>query len=171
MSSIGNELAEYRLKQKEKYYKLKKLEKFYETYKNKIDLNPISRSASRIVNYSKRHFFHKLINLSDDQLQHIPGKYLLRIKVKYDKYLGSYIGLDLRIYGKNPYQEVYINDAVYYLTEIDIKKVLTRWEFVEPTSNSGTKFQRTLDYSRVLCDAYKKTTNQFPSQHLETMSS
>jgi len=66
-----------------------------------------------------------------------------------------HIILDIRIYGPDPYQPIFIDDIQYYLSEQQIKKILTVWNTVNTHNTYDSKFKQNLEYIGEMVNDYK----------------
>ena len=55
-----------------------------EKYKDVLEVNTQKLSSIRIQRFIRKHFFKNTINLSKIQLDNIPGRFLLRLKMNDD---------------------------------------------------------------------------------------
>ena len=56
-----------------------KIQAFQQKYKDLLEFDPIQRSAYRITGFVKRHMFQIPVNITEDQLESIPGTYRYRV--------------------------------------------------------------------------------------------
>lgn len=59
-----------------------------------------------------------------------------------------WIVIDIRNFYKKPEQPLLINGQIYYLTEVQINKLLMLYKKVDPNSVSGMKYQQDLEYHK-----------------------
>lgn len=178
------QLSLYREEQRLRYEKKLREKYLYDKYKKLIELDPIKRAASIIVNAVRKRLLHTPIN--SDILETIPGKFRLRLhmtelntfpldvqknifnnaikdsdipQIIIESLKESYkplywIVIDLRTYGPYPELEIYTPDQILYLTEDQISKVKEVWNRVNPESSNGIRFQQMLDSSKSLSILY-----------------
>ena len=58
--------------------------------------------------------------------------------------------LDLRTYGKDMSQPVYVNDKLYYLNHMQQNKLKKMWNKVDPETVKGLQFKQDLDYYKTV---------------------
>ncbi len=69
---------------------------------------------------------------------------------------GFYVMIDLRVYGPDPYQPIYVVDTPYYLNQNQIDRVTAVWNKVNPESENGSKYHADLEYYKSLSiDSHK----------------
>lgn len=61
-----------------------------------------------------------------------------------------YVCIDLRIYGPNPYQPIYIIDIPYYLNNQQIEYVQKIWRKIDPNTPTGIRFHQNLEFQKSL---------------------
>lgn len=74
-----DQLKEYREERKKKYYIQKRIKELSLKYKNKIILDPIKRSASRINNFIKKYVLFNVDNADYIDLKKIPSIFIIRL--------------------------------------------------------------------------------------------
>lgn len=176
------------------------LHKIREKYKNKIELNKEKLAQSRIFYFTKKYILRPISNLTPQERELIPGKYLMRVKLSDDnlnptpqpisfkllhdnnstqekklerrpnitqnkrilnqqsrKFLTKptfvqeselnsfYAGIDIRIYGKDPYKPIIIDNINYYLNPKQIKKVRGSWIKTYPETPFKEKYRDLLE--------------------------
>lgn len=94
----------------------------------------------------------------------------LEYYVDYDEYLineiileshkieniSFYFCIDLRVYGRNPYEQICIDGRKYYLSDEQIKKVISEWNKVNPETSRGLQFTQNLEYYKSLSNDINK---------------
>ena len=65
--------------------------------------------------------------------------------------------LDVRFYGPNPHQPIYIDENIYYLNLLQIDKLKREWNKVNQNTTNGIMFEQNYNYNESLSkDMYKK---------------
>lgn len=162
MDNFKKQMEIARKRREEKYMKFKKeqqqqedKENFLINVGNYIELNKKKRSAFRIIRYVKRNFFFSPDNISNEQLNLIPG--VFRIHIKENSYN---LVLDLRIYGLNPSIPVYLpNNDYINLSLKNQQRIKTQWNRINFDSIYG---QNKLDDIKY----YKLETRQLEKDKL-----
>jgi len=67
-----------------------------------------------------------------------------------------HVCIDLRTYGKDPYQPVYIYGDEYFLRPKQIKRIQKIWKKIDPETFSGTKYIQDREYDKVLVSNWNK---------------
>jgi hypothetical protein len=58
----------------------------------------------------------------------------------------SRVCIDLRVYGPDPYQPIYVNDIAYYLDAEQVKKVKDDWNKINPETAAGEQFHQKMEF-------------------------
>lgn len=155
MDSFSNQLDTYRKAQQKNYEKTMRMKQIQDKYKNLLIFDPIQRAATRLQYYFRKKVLQPTIN--DIK---IPGVYKMRITVDnkeiYEKPFK--LALDLRIFGKFPDMEYYIdelNKSIKFNNEQQ-SIIIKEWEKVDPDTEKGMRLHQILDCSKALCDFYNK---------------
>ena len=119
-----------------------------------LDLSEESQMDLAVMESMKTGKFNENLDI-DDELQKALDFSLGKNIIKLDDQ-GFYICLDLRIYGPDPYKEIYIGDKIYYLNENQIKKIKNAWARVNPDSSAGIIYSQNIEYYKSFPDSFKK---------------
>lgn len=60
--------------------------------------------------------------------------------------ISFYVSIDLRVYGVDPKQPIYVNDKKYYLTNEQTNNVVSLWNKI----NSGLKYDQLVEYYKTM---------------------
>ena len=63
--------------------------------------------------------------------------------------------LDLRIYGSNPTQSIYVFGTEYFLDSVQLSKIKIIWGKVNPDTPAGVRYKQDRDYDKAVYDHMK----------------
>jgi hypothetical protein len=74
---------------------------------------------------------------------------------KEDDNEGFFVCIDIRVFGPEPYQSLFIDGLEYYLNNDQINKVKKVWLMIDPDTNTGLKYSQNLEYQKALAKDLK----------------
>lgn len=74
---------------------------------------------------------------------------MLSLEQDANKILG-YVCIDIRVYGLDPTQPIYINGKKYFLNEKQIDYIVSLWNKINLDSNAGVKFHQMIEYQKAM---------------------
>lgn len=99
----------------------------------------------------------------DEMLQLAISESLKQHKIiSQDDMISFYVVIDLRIYGPDPYQPIFIDNEAYYLNKDQIKIVQNIWNKINPDTISGSVYHTSIaEQKSIACDIGPSYLDQF----------
>ncbi len=121
-------------------------------------IKPVIESVNKATDYANSDI-QNIINQSRREYEEKYQKELnnaLKISINNDTNNTFNICIDLRIYGPDPQQPVYIADVPYYFSLEQINKIKKAWVFVNPSTALGIRTKTKLDFYQSMALDYRQ---------------